>query len=156
MFHQQLRDRGMLLRHSPHERAGPAPGFLRIHLGAPIQQYANGIELAGAGCHHQRGVAGLGQRSVGIGSSGDQAIDHARASVDGGCQKRGCIRDVRGRDLRSRFNQEIRQLQIVRLSGPVQRRRTVDLRGVHIGVPFEQGAHGRPYPRAAPHPPLRS
>ena len=69
-------------------------------------------------------------------------LDEYRIPV-GGCQKER--RDVvsgRSFDVRPGGNEKIGGLNTVALSGPVQRRRTVRFRGVHIRMLREQSTNG--------------
>ena len=121
-----------------------APGFLRVHLCAMVQQNFNGVDLPGSRGHHQSRVAGFRKRGIGVGSGLEERLDHCRVAVNAGEEQRRGSRTVRGRDLRARANQQVGGLQVVGLHGPMQRGRAVDLRRVDVSLLLHQAPDRRP------------
>ena len=96
----------------------------------------HGIDVAAARRRHQCCFA-LGQGRVGIRSGLQQHFNQRRVSIRAGQVKRRNPIAVCGLDVCASANQHLGRLQIIRAGCPVQRRRPVGLRSVHIDTLLE-------------------
>ena len=144
---QQLHRRGVAFVRGPHQRRLLLPAFLGVDVGAVRQQHLHGVDLAGAGRRHQRRLA-FRQRRVRIRAGLEQLLDHRRVAVDGGGIQRRHAVAIRGLDVGSRANQQLRRGRIVTVRRPVQRRRPVGLADVHRARLLQERADRRGVPAA--------
>ena len=84
----------------------------------------------------------VGHGGVRVGSRLEQCLDHRRVTVDGGERQRRDVEGVGGHHVGPSGNQEIGHVQAVEPHRPVERRRAVRLRSVHIDTVIQQCTHG--------------
>ena len=127
----------------PHQRRGSAQGFLRVHVGAVVEQHLHRLDVAGARRHHQRRPAERqllvrDRRRRSISAAMIAASPFTLASHSGVAPSRfAALAFAPARISRSDH------LLVAAVHRPVQRRRAVGLRRIHVGVLRHQRAHGR-------------
>ena len=115
--------------------------FLRINVGLSEQQCLHRAGLAGARRGHQNRFPAA-HRGVRVRACTEQQLDQLGVSIHASHGERRHAVAVFRFYIRAGFHQQPGRLEIVPISRPMQRRHTIDLRRVHVGVLLEQGADG--------------
>ena len=136
-----LDDVGMALRGRPHQR-GLTAELLRVRIGAAREQQLHGVRIARIRRQHQHRLAFRGEHGVRVFPGLEETRDHGRVAVDGGEIERLRARAVRNPVIGARVQQQIRQLEIAALHGPVQGRHAVRLRGIDVDRLANEGPNG--------------
>ena len=137
---QNLDHAGMALRHRPHQGGLVFRGLAGVHVGAVGEQGGHRPGAAGAGGGHQRGLA-AGEHRVGRGARLQQLPDQRGVAVLAGQVERGGPELIRGVHRGPCLDQPARRLEVVEVGGPVQGRRPVGLRRVHVDSFVQQRPH---------------
>ena len=125
---------------SPHERGLPAQLFAGVHVGASADEQLDHFGAAAPGSRHERCLARL-ELDVRVRAGLEQPPGHGRAAVDTRQPDGGRAEVVRRIDVRSRAEEEVGCCHVVAMGGPVQRRRAVALRGIHVDSRPQQRPH---------------
>ena len=133
----------MLLFRRPHQRGRAAQRFLRVDVGAGGDEHVDRFGLSVSRREHQQRLA-VWSALLDVGAGLDQLVDHRDVAVQAGHRERRDAFGIRGVELRAGANQQVRRVQIVSIDRPVQGRRAVHLRRVHVGLPLQQRAAARP------------
>jgi len=114
----------------------------RIHVGAVRDEELHRVGVAGLRRQHQRRRA-VGRCGLRVSAPVQQRVDHRRFAVLARDEERRITADAGGRaDVRAAVEQELRELDVVLLDRPVQRRHAVGLRRVHVVAFLEERADG--------------
>ena len=140
-------DVGMALVGSLHQRGRAARVFLRVHVGAAIEQCADRIDVPGARGQHQRPAAER-QLLVRIRAALQQRFDHRCVALARREPHRSRAVTVGRGNIGAGLEQQQRQAHVAVVSRPVQRRGAVGLRSLHVGTALHEAAHLR---GVAPH-----
>ena len=139
---QHLDDVRVPLGHRPHQRRLVATAA-RGRVGPRLQELADDVRRTDTGCGHQRRLAGK-EPSVGIRTRVQQPPHHGGAAVLGRRPQRRDAEIVGRVHVGPGADQQIRELDLVPVGGPVQRRRAVTLPGGDVGAAIDQRAHHAP------------
>ena len=115
---------GMSLGGRPHQRRLILRRLLRVHVGAPGDQHADGVGIAGAGARDDRRFAGRDRR-IRIGTGAEQPLDQRGAGVGARQRQRRRPKVVRRIDVGAGADEQIGGFEIVPVRGPQQRGRAV-------------------------------
>ena len=126
----------------PHQRRLVVRALLRVDVCSLCQQRLHGFRRSGTRTVHEHRLAAQ-ERRVRIRVRRQQLLDHGRAAVRAGQVERRDPDVVRDIHVRAGLNQQLRCIQIVQVHGPVECRRAITLRRIHVGVLFQQVEHGR-------------
>jgi hypothetical protein len=140
--HQRADDCGVAVGGPPHQRRLIARALLGVRVGPVLEQRRHRVDLAGARRRHQRRLA-VGVGSVRIGARRQEQLDQRRVAGAAGEEQRrdavavGCV------GVRLRADERRCGVDVVEIRGPVQRRRPVRRRRVHLAAILDQLANRR-------------
>ena len=137
MIDQRLHDGALARSRGPHERRLPVPRFLRVDLGAGVQESVHGINFSAPRRVHQRRLSGI-DGTVWIGAGLQQLIDDGHVAILGSEHERRDAVVVRCLRTGTGAEQQCRRFRVIQIRGPVQRCRAVALGRVHVRVRFQE------------------
>ena len=116
---------------------GPGWAKLKVALPGRIRSH-QGINVPSAGGGHQHGFAVGGRQRFCVRAGGKKRIDHRCTAGGHGFRERRRAVAVGDLYVRARPDQQRHRFVVVPHHRPVQRRRPVGLRGVHVGFALNQ------------------
>ena len=123
---QDAHDVVVALGDRPHERGLTAPRFRRVHGGASRDEVGDDVRVARPGGGHEHGFAFCGG-GIGIGAALEERLDDRDAAARGREHQGRDAVTVRGGHVRARADDHRDRRRVVRVDGPVERRRAVGL-----------------------------
>ncbi len=136
-FHQFLQHVDVAVGSRPHQRRLAPAGFFGVHVGTAGDQRTYGIDLPRACSRHEHRLS-AGERCVGIRTGLEQLPDDSGIAVRACDRQRRDAIPVGGADVGAGGEQPVHQVEVVMMSGPVQRRRPVRLRRIDVDPAREQ------------------
>ncbi len=130
----------------PHQRGLSQHAFLRVHVGAVIEQHRHHGRVAAACGGHQNRLV-FRQAGVRVRARRQQRVDDGNVAVQRRQRQRRHAVPIRRFRVRARAQQQLDRLEIVRANRPMQRRRPIGLRCIDRGGLFQQRAQRGVVPR---------
>ena len=131
----------MTLGCRPHQRCLMVLALFGIHVGAASQHRVHRGGASGPGAGHQDRLP-VQQRRSRVSACRQEAFDHRRAAIGTGEVERGRTQVVGDVRTRTGTDEQIRYGEVIAVRGPMECRRAISLRRVHVDALLHEPAHG--------------